>query len=494
MKQYVLSDVLEIISGGTPKTSVAEYWNGVIPWLSVKDFNNNQRYVYKTEKTITEAGLKNSATTLLRKGDIILSARGTVGEMATIPFPMAFNQSCYGLRAKHEFITDDFLYYLLKCNISSFKKISHGSVFDTITKDTFNNITVCLPELDTQKKIASMLSALDSKIEQNTAINNNLEQQAQALFKSWFIDFEPFGGTMPDDWEERALTDIPYFTLLKPGISSFDGEKYYVATADADEDGITNKTTFVTMQNKPSRANMQPLVDSVWFAKMKNSRKNILINELWAEEIHKFILSTGFYGFACQPNTLYFLWCFVASDAFDEMKNNLCNGTTMEAINNDGLGQITLTVPPLEIIQKFNDTVSAMFKQISQNKFENEHLAAVRDVLLPKLMSGEIDVSKVDISDPGCLDKSLFIVVLDKFEKMVFILYNSKKRNSYVQNIKIRLCFRNKMSECVMVQEVPQRVTAGNEPGSAGSWNRNRNACSEQIPWWGRHQCYAMGL
>ena len=301
----------------------------------------------------------------------------------------------------------DFLYYLLK-NTKVTGAVT-GAVQPKISQKNLYAIEATIPtSLETQKQIAAYLLALDNKISLNTAINNNLEQQAQALFKSWFIDFEPFGGTMPDDWEERALTDIPYFTLLKPGISSFDGEKYYVATADADEDGITNKTTFVTMQNKPSRANMQPLVDSVWFAKMKNSRKNILINELWAEEIHKFILSTGFYGFACQPNTLYFLWCFVASDAFDEMKNNLCNGTTMEAINNDGLGQITLTVPPLEIIQKFNDTVSAMFKQISQNKFENEHLAAVRDVLLPKLMNGEIDVSKVDISDPTCLDKSLF--------------------------------------------------------------------------------------
>lgn len=174
MKQYVLSNVLDIISGGTPKTSIAEYWDGAIPWLSVKDFNNSQRCVYHTEKTITEAGLKNSATTLLQKGDVILSARGTVGEMATIPFPMAFNQSCYGLRAKHELITDDFLYYLLKYNIGSFKKISHGSVFDTITKETFNNVTIYLPELDIQQRIASVLSALDSKIEQNTAINNNL--------------------------------------------------------------------------------------------------------------------------------------------------------------------------------------------------------------------------------------------------------------------------------------------------------------------------------
>ena len=213
---------------------------------------------------------------------------------------------------------------------------------------------------------------------------------------------------MPTDWEERTLTEIPYFTLLKPGIKFFDDEKYYVATADADKDGITNKTTFVTMQNKPSRANMQPLVDSVWFAKMKNSRKNILINKLWTEEINKFILSTGFYGFSCDQNTLYYLWCFFASDTFDELKNNLCNGTTMEAINNDGLGQISLNLPPLEIIHKFDQHVAPMFEKVVHNKFENESLAAIRDALLPKLMSGEIDVSKVDISDPSYLDKLLF--------------------------------------------------------------------------------------
>lgn len=89
-----LIDAIEIIGGGTPKTSCAEYWNGNIPWLSVKDFNNDNRYVYSTEKTITPAGLEHSSTKLLQKDDIIISARGTVGEMAMISFPMAFNQSC----------------------------------------------------------------------------------------------------------------------------------------------------------------------------------------------------------------------------------------------------------------------------------------------------------------------------------------------------------------------------------------------------------------
>lgn len=169
-----LSDVIILIGGGTPKTSVDEYWNGDIPWLSVKDFNNDSRYVYKTEKTITELGLQNSSTKLLQAGDVIISARGTVGEIATIPFPMAFNQSCYGLRAKKEIITEDFLYYLIKHNVYILKNNTHGSVFDTITRDTFNGIYVYIPDLETQKKISKILSIIDDKIELNNAINNNL--------------------------------------------------------------------------------------------------------------------------------------------------------------------------------------------------------------------------------------------------------------------------------------------------------------------------------
>lgn len=171
---YKLSELMEIIGGGTPKTSVAEYWDGEIPWLSVKDFNNDYRYVYETEKCITNEGLKHSSTKLLRKGDIIISARGTVGEIATIPYPMAFNQSCYGLRAKQEVVTEDYLYYLVKYNVSVLKKNTHGSVFDTITRDTFDRIEVDIPDIDEQKKVASILNEIDVKIQLNTEINKNL--------------------------------------------------------------------------------------------------------------------------------------------------------------------------------------------------------------------------------------------------------------------------------------------------------------------------------
>lgn len=116
MSKWILtriSEMAEILSGGTPKTEIAEYWNGNIPWLSVKDFSGDAKHVYTTEKNITELGLNNSATQLLFLGDIIISARGTVGEIAQVGNTMAFNQSCYGLRAKQGY-SSDFLYYAFK--------------------------------------------------------------------------------------------------------------------------------------------------------------------------------------------------------------------------------------------------------------------------------------------------------------------------------------------------------------------------------------------
>lgn len=173
-EKFVLADKIEIVGGGTPKTSIPEYWNGRIPWLSVKDFGNDDRYVYSTEKTITEEGLNNSSTKLLQIDDVIISARGTVGELAMIPSPMAFNQSCYGIRPKDDTVNNTFLYYLLKNSIQILKRNSHGSVFDTITRDTFKGIEVDIPNIEVQRQIGQTLSALDDRIAENKKINHHL--------------------------------------------------------------------------------------------------------------------------------------------------------------------------------------------------------------------------------------------------------------------------------------------------------------------------------
>ena len=186
-----LSDVIEIIGGGTPKRSENKYWNGDIPWLSVADFNNDFRYVNNSIEHITELGLQKSSTKLLDKDHLIISARGTVGCLAQLSVPMAFNQSCYGLNGKEGILDNGFLYYFLKNNISELKQKTHGAVFDTITRDTFEHIQISYPDLGTQKEIAKNLGSFDDKIQLNTQINQTLEQIAQALFKSWFVDFDP---------------------------------------------------------------------------------------------------------------------------------------------------------------------------------------------------------------------------------------------------------------------------------------------------------------
>lgn len=145
--------------------------------------------------------LNSSSTKLLNKDDIIISARGTVGAIAVLDKPMTFNQSCYGVRGiKGKSITD-FIYYLLKETIAELQQISHGGVFDTITRDTFKEISVSLPPLPEQKAIASILSSLDDKIDLLHRQNKTLEAMAETLFRQWFVE------EVEDDWEEVTIGD-----------------------------------------------------------------------------------------------------------------------------------------------------------------------------------------------------------------------------------------------------------------------------------------------
>ena len=198
-REVKLGDVIEIIGGGTPKTSVPEYWGGDIPWLAPPDFIGSNRWVEKTKKSITQLGFNRSSTKLLHQGDVIISARGTVGALAQIKRPMAFSQTNYGLRAKKHFIKPDFLFYTLKSNLSNIKQFAYGTVFDTITTKTFNEVKISLPPLLEQKSIAEVLSSLDDKIDLLHRQNKTLENMAQTLFRQWFVE------QADAEWEERPL-------------------------------------------------------------------------------------------------------------------------------------------------------------------------------------------------------------------------------------------------------------------------------------------------
>ncbi len=391
--KYKLSQVMELIGGGTPKTSVAEYWNGNIPWLSVKDFNNDFRYVYSTEKSITQLGLENSSTKMLQKGDIIISARGTVGELATIPFPMAFNQSCYGLRAKKGIVTADYLYYLIKHNVYVLKKNTHGSVFDTITRDTFDGIEVEVPDLETQNKIASILSDIDAKIELNNEINNNLEQQAQAIFESWFINFDATNGQQPSAWENASLGD---YVEIKRGGSPRPIQEYL------SDDGLRwLKISDVTSLSSPYVLDIKEHIKEEGLRKTVFLKSgNLVLSNSATPGIPKIIevdtcIHDGWLYFPKSHFSKYYLYLL-----FKNIRPKLValgNGSVFTNLKTDILKSYPIICPDTETLTAFDDLVSPLFEKIRQNCYEISRLCSIMDSLLPRLMSGELDVSAVDI-------------------------------------------------------------------------------------------------
>ncbi|HPC38127.1 MAG TPA: restriction endonuclease subunit S [Exilispira sp.] len=382
-KRVKLGEVIEIITGGTPKTSVPEYWNGDIPWLSITDFNNGRKYCYNAEKKITEKGLKESTTNILKKGQIIISARGTVGVISMLGRDMAFNQSCYGINAKAGLTFNDFIYYLLKFNIPHFISNSYGAVFDTITKQTFEQIIIKLPPLSEQKAIASVLSALDDKIDLLHRQNQTLEKMAETLFRKCFIE------DAKDGWEEVRLGDSGLSTIISSGIEKFEGEKIYLATRDVQDTHITGGVK-ITYENRPSRANIQPVKFSVWFAKKGGVRKLIMFDDY--SDIDKYILSTGFSGLKTNELSHYYIWCFVLTKEFQEIKDSFVSGSVQPDITNEGIKQITILKPDNQSLIKFNEIVKPLFYKYQQNKLQIQTLENLRDTILPKLMSGEVRV------------------------------------------------------------------------------------------------------
>ena len=372
-RKVSLIDCIDLIGGGTPKTSVTEYWDGNIPWLSVKDFNNDNRYVYTTEKHISEKGLANSSTKLLQKDDIIISARGTVGELAMIPFPMAFNQSCYGIRAKAG-IDKTFLYYLLKNIIKQLKAVAYGSVFDTITRDTFSNIFVNIPDEGSQGYIASILSAFDDKIALNNKINENLEQQAQALHQNYFDGIDRKG----------QLSDLCSFSKNKIAVSELDANNYFsTENMLSDKKGATKATNLPGIQQTTACH-----IGDVLVSNIRPYFKKILYchNEGGC--------STDVLCFVPKkPELSVYLYCILYADEFFDFMVAGSKGTKMPRGDKQQIMTYSIYSPSDTELKEFNAQVLTVLKMIENNRNENEKLKLVRDLILPKLINGEIELN-----------------------------------------------------------------------------------------------------
>jgi type I restriction enzyme S subunit len=396
-----LSTIVDIISGGTPKTDVSEYWNGNIYWLAVDDFSGNNRWVYHSKKTITRDGLNNSATKILQKGDLIISARGTVGELAQIGVPMAFNQSCYGLRGKQG-ISNDFLYYALIRQLQQLKAVSNGAVFDTITLKTFDHIKIPIPSYSTQTRIASILSAYDDAIENNNRRIALLEKAARELYREWFVRFRFPGhenvrvvNGLPEGWEVKLLGDLVNITSSK---------RIYLS--DYVDDGVPFYRSKEVIQSANGETLTEPLFISVEkYNELKDKfgapcENDILITSVGTIGVSFLVDKRVFYfkdgnltwlQSGTKPELALYIFLWLNSDIGQYGLLSSTIGTSQSALTIESLKRVKLTKPNDTTLSTFYDKAMALIEQ-KRNLYEkSQNLARQRDLLLPRLMSGKLE-------------------------------------------------------------------------------------------------------
>jgi len=257
---------------------------------------------------------------------------------------------------------------------------------------------IWLPPHQSQIRIASTLSGYDNLIDNNRQRIQLLEQSARILYKEWFIHLRfpgheriPVTDGVPEGWKFCGMLDHPHFELIRENIGAFDGFKRYYATADITGIDITSDGIDYNFGEKPSRAQKAPEVGSVWFARMQETHKVLVFTKANRSMAEGAILSSGFAGFRARRAVfLPWLYLLINNARFHEKKDCYCTGATQRSLTNGGLKRIQVTAPPGPIVGAFSDLAGPIIEQILILQALNRQLMQARDLLLPRLMSGEM--------------------------------------------------------------------------------------------------------
>ena len=387
-KTVKISDIGRIVTGKTPKTSEASYYGGDIPFLTPSD-DMSVKHISNTKRTLTDAGKQSVKNMCLPSGSVCVSCIGSdLGKVVITEHETVSNQQINSVIVDKLNFDIDFVYYAM---LILGKKLNYLSKTSTavpiVNKNAFSNYTISCPDLRTQVKISSVLSALDDKIENNNAINKNLDKQAQAIFTKHFIDIE----NTPDGWTEGSLTDIAEY-LNGLAMQKFRPEN--------EDDGL-------------------PVL------KIKELRQGICDSESdrCSSEIKRaYIVHDGDVIFSWSGSLLVDFWCGgdcglnqhlfkVTSEKYDKwfyyawtnhhlqefVKMAADRATTMGHIKRDALEKARVLIPNKEDYNHIGTLLQPLYDSIIANRIENRQLATLRDSLLPRLMSGEIDVSSIEV-------------------------------------------------------------------------------------------------
>ena len=368
-KKVKLKDCcIKIGSGSTPKGGSMVYVNSGTSLIRSQNVYNLS-FDYNGLTHITEDAANKLKGVTVFNEDILLNITGdSVARTCIVPkevLPARVNQHVAIIRADRKKMNWRFLnYYLASPKMQAHMlslAVGKGASRNAMTKQMIENFEVPYPPLQTQHRIATILSRYDSLIENYQKQIKLLEEAAQRLYKEWFVDLHFPGHEntkiidgVPEGWELKSVTNNHLFNVAKCPIALFNGNKTYYATADVEGTYFCNSGVKIEYDNKPSRAQIQPSLYSVWFARMSNSFKIVGFVEQNNNRREDSILSSGFAGFESHYERFGFLYCLISSQWFNDQKDRYATGATQVSITNEGLSRIRCLLPTTRLAEEFS--------------------------------------------------------------------------------------------------------------------------------------------
>ena len=376
--KFKLQEIVDVTMGQSPKS---EFYNTERKGYPFLQGNRTFGFKYPTFDTYTTVMTKPA-----KAGDVIMSVRAPVGDLNITPVDMCLGRGVCSLRMKNG--NQSFLYYMMKYYVPHLLKKESGTVFGSVNRNDINGLEVDIPEDEqNQRRIARYLEMIDEKIELNTAINNNLEQQMQALYKAWFVDFEPFGGVRPSSWNDTniyAIANIIYGAPFASKLFNTDGlGKPIIRIRDLKEQAFVTFTT----EEHPKGHLIQP--GDIVVGMDGEFRPYIWGNEpAWLNQRVCIFESN-------RPQGKAFV-LYTIKPLLNKIEQTQV-ATTVIHIGKKDFDAFEIILPDEATLDSFDSITAPMIEQIVNNRLQNKRLAVLRDTLLPKLMSGELDVSDIDL-------------------------------------------------------------------------------------------------
>lgn len=394
-----ISDIGTVVGGATPSTKKPEnYENGDIAWITPKDLSSfSGRYIQRGERNITEIGLKSCSTQLLPKNTVLFSSRAPIGYVAIAENAVCTNQGFKSVIPNED--TDPiFLYYLLKYNKDKIESMGSGTTFKEVSGNTMKNIVVSVPQdKQVQEKIASVLDAIDEKIEENERINNNLLEQAIALYEHLLQEAEWPTATILDVAKKVAMgpfgSNIKISTFVPEGVPIISGNHlrgYFLEEPEFN---------YITEEHAERLKNSIVFSHDLIFTHAGNIGQVAMIPD--GCKYDRYVLSQRQFYLRCDETKVVpeFLLLFFHSASGQHELLSYANQTGVPSIAQpaSNLKKIPFKYPPMHEQLMWQKQVHPLLSQYLNNRLENERLSSLRDTLLPKLMSGELDVSDIDL-------------------------------------------------------------------------------------------------